>query len=557
MIRRETRHWPNPIVLSAVMALMTVAAHAAETSEGYESEQGTRLHGTALELFERTSLSLTDAMSQDTALQGVVLEKGQLKSMVPALQGAQWVGVHFTTMVEGAQVTFKIVGAQPHRNVYFDPGSPEGLSATVWEYRVKWSSNGLGEGDLCPEGAAALALPGVRNGAIYSRAPGRFSFACLPRRLDDSLVGGGVAAKCVDWGYPPWRSEDPRLDETSLSLTEDGALRHHLTCTAMARADFCGEARPNTLPGTPITMFHADNVRTQEMESEPALLAVSGGPVGSGFFFEAAWAVVEASTGRPLTPRQQIPSAGVRAQALCLTKKRWATLPPAGTCSIEGPLMDPRLLPSGATSPPPPSARYCEEYTRDELLMEGALLFSYSKFLDAGLFRFKRNNEKTNHTDQFLSTARIIISPQKPYTYQPDPVFFENAAEYVLDEQIKLGFEGPLFKFDAPGTVLDELPTRRLLRYRQKGGTGRFLTLVEGVSVPADHELDEAKPDQGVEGHVHGGPPLTNSPRPLHLYVKGSDHVTSTSGDVPGFEPLSAAPMGYMPSLADYAAAQP
>ncbi len=554
MIRRESKRWPNRIVLTAVVALMTVAMRAEAIDEGYEGQQGTRLHGTALKLFERTTLTMTNATTaQGVVLQKVVLDRGQLKSGVPALQGAQMVGVRFSATVQNAPVILQIVGAQPHRNVYSDPNAPEGLSATVWEYQVQWNSPKLGSGELCPEGGAALALPGIWNGAIYSHSTTAFSFACLPQRtINGSVVKGGVAAKCVDWGYAPWQSEDPRLDKTALSLTEGDALRHHLACTAMATADFCGEARPNTLSGTPLTMFHRDNVQTEPVTKKPPPPpAVSGGPVGQDFYFEAAWAAVDESTGQPFTSRTGLPAGRMRAQALCLTKKRWATLPPGGTCSIQGPLLDPRTAMTAGPS------RYCEEYTRDELLQKGAVLFSYSKFLDAGLYRFKRNNAQTQHTDQYLSTAQIVISPQKPYTYQPDPKVFVNASQYKLDTDIPLGFEGPLFKFDAPASVLDELPKRRLLRYRQKGGTGRFLTLVEGVPAPADYELDSNAKAQGVEGYVYDGLAPANTPRPLRLYVKGSDYVTSTHDSVPGFVQLVQTPMGYMPSLADYAAAEP
>ncbi|HEX5751988.1 MAG TPA: ADYC domain-containing protein [Archangium sp.] len=556
MIGRETRHGLKRLGLSTVLALLTLATRAGAANEGYEGQQGTRLHGTAPELFERVSIPLTSATTLGgIAIQQVVIDKGQLKSGVPALKGAQWSGARFNAWVKTELVTFQISQAQPHRNVYADPDSPESLSATVWEYEVKWSSPALGSGELCP-GSAALVLPGSWNGARYAHSTTTFSFACLPRRqLDGTLVKGGVAAKCVDWGYPPWTSEDPRLDNSSLSLTEMDAIRHHLACTAMATADFCGEARPNTLDGTPITLFHQGNVRSEVVNAYSPPV-VSGGPLGQGFFFEAAWVMVDASTGQPLLSAPHFPTTPVRAQALCLTKKRWATLPPAGTCTIQGPLVDPRSAWMDPRQPRPPS-RYCEEYSRDELIQNGAVLFSYSRFLDAGLFRFKRNNEHTQYTDQFLSTAHIVINPQPPYTYQPDPSLFPNADEYVLDTRIALGFEGPLFKFDAPATVLDGLPVRRLLRYRQKDGTGRFVTLVEGAPVPADHQLDLDARAQGVEGHVRDGLAPATTPRPLHLYGNGSDYLTSTQGNVPDFMQRTASPMGYMPSLADYAAQQP
>jgi hypothetical protein len=529
----RTKNWLSQVVLCSVLSLMTLApgVEAADDDppegDGHESEQGTHLHGTVDGgRFDRVQFSFPSGW----------VDRGQLKSTQPVLQGAQLIGMSFTSTVEGEPVTFQIVDARPHSNVYAPSGAPVVPSLTAWEYWVRWSSpSSGGVRSLCPGNAPALALPGLWNAKyVHSFSPSTFSFACLPFLTSTgTLEGGGVAAKCVDWGYAPWVSSDPRLDNTQLQLPENDAIRHHLACTAMATADFCGEARPNTLDGTPITLFHTGNVRTEP----PQGVHVAAGPVREKFFFEAAWAVVDASTGEPIVNPALVPASRVRAQAVCLTKKRWATLPPGGTCSIKGPLWDPRT-PTTSRLP----GRYCEDYTREELVQRGAVLFSYSQYLDAALYRFKHFSGQ-----KYVTTSHFVISPQAPYTYRLDPTVFPNASEYSLDTSFQAAFEGPLFKAQVPSTVLNHFQTSRLVRYRHTDGSGRYLTLVANAGVPQGYAFD------GIEGHVDVGLPPVKNVRPLYLWGNATHYATTTSNSLPGFAPLSSA-MCHLPSLEDYAA---
>ena len=67
----------------------------------------------------------------------------------------------------------------------------------------------------------------------------------------------GVLAKCVRWGYKPWKT------------LEGIALRdYHQACTRMARADYCGNGISHTKDGTII-----DHQKTED----------------NGMVFEAAW----------------------------------------------------------------------------------------------------------------------------------------------------------------------------------------------------------------------------------------------------------------------------
>jgi hypothetical protein len=541
-----TKSWLRQAVLGAMVGLLAVVSGAEaadddppeDEGDGYESDQGTHLHGLPKKLGDRLQFSLSPAdqatTSQGDPIQSGWVDRGQLKATQPVLEGSGLIGTSFTLSVDGEAVTFRIVEARPHRNVYADPNLPVAPSLTAWEYWVQWSSSSSGgPRALCQGNAPALVVPGIWNGYTHSFSTQTFSFACLPTHTSTgTLVGGGVAAKCVDWGYAPWQSSDPRLDKTNLQLPEDDAVRHHLACTAMASADFCGEARPNTLDGTPITMFHTGNVRTEA----PSGVHVAAGPMNKTFFFEAAWIVVDAATGEPITDPKLVPVSRVRAQALCLTKKRWSTLPPGGTCSIKGPLWDPR---SPKTSRTP--GRYCEEYSRDDLVKEGAVLFSYSQYLDAGLYRFKHSSGS-----KYITTSHFVISDKVPFTYSLDPTVFSNASEYALDTSFTEAFEGPLFKPEVPASVLQAFQTTRLVRYRHSDGSGRYITLVANAPVPQGYVYD------GIEGHVDTGLPPVNNVRPLYLWGNAAHYATTTSNSLPGFAPLSGA-MCHMPSLEDYA----
>jgi hypothetical protein len=74
----------------------------------------------------------------------------------------------------------------------------------------------------------------------------------------------GVLAKCVRWGYKPWKTVRGR------SLRD-----FHQACTRMARADYCGNGNSHTKDGTLIDIYDVLGIQTQT--------------INSGMMFEAAW----------------------------------------------------------------------------------------------------------------------------------------------------------------------------------------------------------------------------------------------------------------------------
>jgi hypothetical protein len=107
----------------------------------------------------------------------------------------------------------------------------------------------------------------------HTQSGSQFMFACT----------SGVVAKCVRWGYKPWKSVN------GVALAD-----YHQACTRMARADYCGDGVTHTQEGTLIDMYDDLGIEQQ------APLDLT-----SPLLFEGAW-----------TTRG----------AYCISKERWANI---------------------------------------------------------------------------------------------------------------------------------------------------------------------------------------------------------------------------------------
>ncbi|WP_257461923.1 ADYC domain-containing protein [Archangium lipolyticum] len=530
--------------LGGMLALFATTAWA--QTGGYQSDQGTHLHGTMDRQFEPVTLLLSSARYQGVGFQQVEIDRGELVGTWQGSlrRGDQFRNVSFSAEVGDQLVTFKIVAAQRHANVYTDVES-----STVWEYQVEWSSPAR-TGNLCPKGSWALVLPGrwktvkagetnvnaadpdARMNVLIYTQPDAFSFACRPVRSgrETRFIGGGVAAKCVDWGYAPWLSADPMPRGAPVvpatSIVE--AFEYHAACTAMAMADYCGEGTPNTLHGTPLIMFNKGNVETQVEPEDPLTKYVSAGPFGADrdFFFESAWTATPVYVSDPTGE-----SRAVQGKALCLTKKRWSTLKYGGSCSYS--LPDPRQREH--------EPFFCEQLSADELIGKGSRLFSYSTYIDKGLYRFKKSQ-----TNQFLTTALAATAPNGD-GYVPQ---VEDAEEYVLDLPHVQSFEGNILGPNVPHTFPVLQSTQPLLRYRSTSGKG-FLSLVMGVQVPEGYEPDGI---DNLEGYVYVGPNASMTTPVLSLWYRQKDEAYATSTrDLSAWDYTLVEQMGYLPSMNEYA----
>ena len=252
-------------------------------------------------------------------------------------------------------------------------------------------------GDPVSSPPRAIAMNGVWEAdGLYHVDADNVSFACET----------GAVAKCAAWGYPV-TATPPSVTEHGLPTTVTGADMAQ-ACSRMARADFCNAGVSNTLEGTPIAY--------DEIFRTP--------PETPAYFFEAAWRGVALRTGQP--PQQPVP--------ICLSKLRWSTLPLGGGCGVQ--LPDPRTDAKGA---------FCENLTPQQLEQMGALVYSSSAFLDAGLYSY---TVASSHTQ--LTTASLVpdVIGQPPRWKVPPPpqLIFPAPGEAVR-------FEATIFAPQLPSSV--------------------------------------------------------------------------------------------------------
>jgi hypothetical protein len=253
-----------------------------------------------------------------------------------------------------------------------------------------------------PSPPRAVAMKGRWTAAgIYEAFSTSYTFACKT----------GAAAKCDGWGYPV-TADPPDVTQTGHPTVATGGDMM-LACTRMARADYCGTGGTGTLDGTYIHLYDA-----------------FGGPVPHdtdvpGFSFEAAWQGIAGGGRRFPAP---LP-------AMCLTKLRWSTLPPGGDCPLQ--LPDPRIDPKG---------KFCEQFTLSDLEERGALLYSDSTYIDAGLY----THHDPSSAARFTTTRLVPDLPDKPaYWLIADPP--TGLAFPQLGQRVQ--FEATIFSPDMPEVV--------------------------------------------------------------------------------------------------------
>jgi hypothetical protein len=92
-------------------------------------------------------------------------------------------------------------------------------------------------------------------------------------RIDDPDVvtfacTSGVLAHCAQWGYRPWEesTQCDKWEKGKKNCRTVSLADYHQACTRMARADYCGDGTPWTVPGTPIDIFDhlSPQIETQE-----------------------------------------------------------------------------------------------------------------------------------------------------------------------------------------------------------------------------------------------------------------------------------------------------
>jgi hypothetical protein len=322
-----------------------------------------------------------------------------------------------------------------------------------------------------PAPPLAIAIPGTwtRDG-FYVYDASKVSFACQT----------SVISKCNSWGYAPSLSW-PTVTENGLATGGRGPDMLQ-ACTRMARADYCALGAPNTLDGTPI---HLDDIYTQPEEDR-------------AYSFEAAWpgiaVVISPSIVRPPPPR--------RLPAICLSKLRWSTLPLGGGCTA---LPDPRVDSKG---------KFCDDMPPITLEQKGALTYSASTFIDAGLYTYLKPSDGTR-----LTTSNLLPQAvgQPPAWQIPQPP----GVPFPIPGAALPQFEATIFSQSLP----PGLPTTGLQKLATYQCGDDLVTEAIGPNAPKGCTF------MANEGYVYE--PGTPGRAPLRRWYNPSTRRSYTTGAAP------------------------
>ncbi|RKH48784.1 ADYC domain-containing protein [Corallococcus llansteffanensis] len=518
------KSWKRWLVGAVVLTGTGVGAEPPPTN----SAQGTRLHGSERFEFVNVPLTTVEAPSPvgSKCTSGLAsVAGGRLlvtQSCTPDgggivlkrfVEGPALKGTSFRAPFEGRSVKLTVAEVRCHEDITLPTSActAENVQAgkARWEYRVIASPADKQEIALCPTGSGyALAVPNAwsTSGDLLTNHD-YFTFACAPRDEGVSgkpfFVGGGVIAKCIDWGYAPWAG--------ATSTSDTIAREYHQLCTRMAVADYCGEGRSNTLDGTPLAFMGPEHAAAiSPLGKLPSTLAPDG------YALEAVWTMDACGLARPV----------------CLGKKRWDSLAAEGTC------LD-------ASLHIPETKVTCEMLNLSNL--GDRVLVSYSPFIDHALVTFRRG------TTEYITTTAVEGNPGEsaggtalggfelaPGLGGQDPDSFE-----------PLRVEGPILSATLSTDLKQRMGTFIKPLYRCVTSTGRnLLTDSKDCDLVPGYTLKSIAGDQGLEGFVYSSVDTTSSGqrRPLKLWRHSTTGVFATSTEAPsGF--TFVRDLGYLPAV--------
>ncbi|WP_223631870.1 ADYC domain-containing protein [Corallococcus sp. EGB] len=514
-----------------VMGMMTALGANAEPTEDPPPEngaQGTRLHGS--ERFENVNIPLgsiepsappagmecgaASAQMIGGRLVGTQVCTSGNAQVTRHLEGSSLAGASFRAPFEGRSVKLTIEGLRCHNNILSSKLPCTALDASLgkalWEYRITASTEDNQPQLLCPHGSGfALAVPYAwSTGGNLLPNPEYFTFACAPENENKSgplaeafYVGGGVIAKCIDWGFPPWPVA-PR--------TQDNALKYHQLCTRMATADYCGEGHSNTLDGTPLEFMTAATAVRLGEDGLPSTL--------DGYSLEAVWMMDDCGGVRPL----------------CLGKKRWNTLPLEATCVGGKRVLAPR------------DALACDSLNLPAQT-DATLLVSYSLFIDRSLVQFKDAGKG------YVTTTSVTVDPELVEGSSVNGISLDLDADGVADATpfTALRKEGPILSPKLPANILKRMREFIKPLYQCVDGYGHYLlTDSESCDGIAGYSLNTANDGRGIEGYIYSAVDSTSASqrRPLKLWQHRELGVFATSTQAPpGF--TFERDLGYLPAV--------
>ncbi len=347
--------------------------------------------------------------------------------------------------------------------------------------------------------------------------PTAFSWACtafLPSGIrDPALVGDGVLAKAIDWGF---RTEQQLHSMTGTPSAPIPGLDLTAAATRMGRADYCHDGVAHTLEGTEIAyldLVDGNDVpnATGPVENSPTAQVVAGVAIPvptDAHYLEAVWT----------RPSPSALSGGNldSARPLCLSKLRWQSLPLGTRCGTT--LSDPRV---------DADARFCEEWTYEALASAGGVIANASKRNDAGLWRWRHdsNGDHYSTTVGAYNGVKPPIPPAPGYSTATMPLFLGT----LLTGPGKLGFEA---NYAAPSRgVMAEV-----VSCKKTGGTDWITTAPSVFALPAGYG------DCKSEGWMWTTSPTSAISSalgwdlvPLHVWKKGNEYLTTVATSVVGY----------------------
>lgn len=199
-------------------AVLAVGARAARALNGIEMN-GVEMNG----------VSLNDVTLGGTSLTSVHLDGSTLigaRRDGTVVTGADFVGARLKGWtVSGAKVHVRIDGYSQAGDV-----SSYAASFAYDDEDNQWQP-------VCTSGGEAIPLNGTWNAdGSKTSSDAVVTFACP----------GGALAKCINFGYAPWQSQDG----TSLEP-------YHQACTRAIRADYCGDGTSYTQDGNQLNLYDA------------------------------------------------------------------------------------------------------------------------------------------------------------------------------------------------------------------------------------------------------------------------------------------------------------
>ena len=247
---------------------------ASTTSEALETSNGSSMNGSSMNGSSMNGSSMNGVSMNGVSMNGVSMNGSSMNGV--SMNGSQLVGVDARgrQLLGEGMVGARFVGQRsdggtvPLRVDSATTGA--GSNSDVWFYGVSYQ-NSAGWQPLCgldaTTGKPVLAVAvlgtwdsrqGVPGGGSYTYSADTISFGCHAM---------GAIAKCVELGYKPWKD----------APDGSGSLRqHHVACTRLIRADYCGDGQSHTINGRLIDVFDGVGVQSPSRDGLLALWLLEG-----------------------------------------------------------------------------------------------------------------------------------------------------------------------------------------------------------------------------------------------------------------------------------------